>query len=118
MSVGIDTNSVLLILQPITRAPAITGAFYFFSHTRKTANQPSIPGTIASKEAFSFWLSRGSLEELLAEAPRMKETEVIEIIDSADFEELPAELRQALTDRMLDLALKPDTEKSGQKSGR
>ena len=30
----------------VTQAPAVVGAFYFFSHTNKSTNQPPIPGTI------------------------------------------------------------------------
>ena len=30
-----------------TKAPAVAGDFYFFSHTNKPSNQPRIPGTIA-----------------------------------------------------------------------
>ena len=35
-----------------TKAPANAGAFYFFSHTNKSTNQPPLPGTILYSAPF------------------------------------------------------------------
>ena len=45
LSVGLLASALAIAPLP-TKALEITGTFYFFSHTNKLINKPSMPGTI------------------------------------------------------------------------
>ena len=49
------------------KPPATAGAFYFFSHIRKPANQPPIPGTFAISQAHLLFPSGQPMPALFRE---------------------------------------------------
>ena len=48
------------------------------------------------------------LKRLLRNAPTMNEARVVELMTAAEFAEFPDDLKQALSDRMLQLEIEPD----------
>jgi hypothetical protein len=53
--------------------------------------------------SYQAFQRRKHMEKLLEMAPTLSEARVVELMTSPDFKELPAEVQQALTDRMLEL---------------
>ena len=58
--------------------------------------------------SYQAFQRRKHLEKLLEIAPTLSETRVVELMTSPEFKEFSAEVQQALTDRMLQLEIKPD----------
>ena len=64
--------------------------------------------TYEGSPSFQAYQRKERLKRLLRNAPSMREARVVELMTAADFEEFPDDLKQALSERMLQLAIKPD----------
>ena len=64
--------------------------------------------TSKGSPSFEAYQRKECLKRLLRNAPTMNEARVVELMTSAEFAEFPDELKQALSDRMLQLEIKPE----------
>ena len=75
---------------------------------RRRERDYEVMRTYKGSPEYQAYQRRQELKRFLAEAPSMQEEQVIELLTSTDFSQLPDELKEALANRMLRLEANKD----------
>ena len=75
---------------------------------RESARHRECMENYKGSPSFEAYQRKECLKRLLRNAPTMDEARVVELMTSAEFSEFPDDPKQALSDRMLQLEIKPD----------
>ena len=74
----------------------------------KMPDQWKFGDTYEGSQSSQEYQHKERLKRLLRNAPTMNEARVVELMSAAEFAEFPDDLKQALSDRMLQLEIEPD----------